>query len=417
MARKILSRPVLTVLTFAAVAGGLAFAFWPRPTMVDLGEVARGEMRITIDEEGHTRVKEAYVVSTPVDGRLLRTEVHPGDPVVKNETVVARMRPANPAALDVRTREQALAAVEAAEAGLRVAEAALEAAQADRDLAQSDLERAERLAESGTVSTASLDRARSAARAAAAQLGTAQAAIEQRRAELLAARAQLIGFDDRGMITALELQLGEEMPIYAPTDGVILQVINEDETTLPAGAPILEVGDTREGLEVVIELISSDAVKVVEGAPVIIENWGEDTPLEGTVTRISPYGETRVSALGVEEQRVRVIVGLTSPPEARAGLGHGYAVDARIVIWQAEDALIVPSAALFREGGGWAVFVVEDGTARLRRVEIGGDNGREAEVRGGLEPGERVVLYPSADLEDGAAIEERVLQDGQPAQG
>ena len=411
MTRKKLSRPVLIALTLAVVAGGLAYAFWPRPTMVDIGEVTRGEMMLTIDEEGRTLVRDAFVVSTPIDGRLLRVEVEPGDPVEKRATVVARMRPSNPAALDVRTREQALAAVEAAQAALHVAEADFEAAQADTDLAQSELTRTKRLAQSGTVSSAALDRAEGAARSARARLNTARAAIEQRKAELQSAQAQLIGFDDRGLLNALESQLGDEMPIYAPASGVILRVIHEDETTLAAGSPILEVGDIREDLEVVVELISSDAVKVGRGDPVIIENWGGDAPMTGLVNRIEPFARTKVSALGVEEQRVTVVADLATPPDRRPGLGHGFSVDVRIVIWQEPDVLKVPSSAVFRAGARSAVFVVEEGKSVQREIVIGANNGQDAEVLEGLSDGDRVVLYPPADLVSGTAVVQRVIQD------
>jgi HlyD family secretion protein len=411
MQRKKLSRPLLVIVTLAVVVAGLAFAFWPRPTMVDIGEVTRGEMMLTIDEEGRTRVREAFVVSTPIDGRLLRVEVEPGDPVQKGATVVARMRPANPAALDVRTREQALAAVEAAEAALRVAEADLEAARADSDLAAAELDRTRRLADRGTVSDAALDRVRGAARAAEARLHTAEAAIQQRKAELQSAQAQLIGFDDRGLLSALETQLGDEMPIYAPAGGVILRVIHQDETTLAAGSPILEIGDIQQDLELVVELISSDAVKVARGDPVIVENWGGAPTMSGTVTRIEPFARTKVSALGVEEQRVTVVASLATPPQRRAGLGHGFSVEVRIVIWQADDVLKVPSSAVFRSGEHTAVFAVDDGRSVLREVEIGTNNGREAEVLGGLEEGDRVVLYPPADLSNGMAVVQRVIAE------
>lgn len=410
MATKKLPRPVLTAAFAGLIVLFLGFAFWPRPVIVDMGVVERGAMTLTIDEEGRTRVANDYLVSTPVDGRLLRVEVEPGDPVVRNATVVARMRPANPAALDARTRGQALAAVNAAEAGLALAEASLEAARAERDLARSDLERTRQLAASGTASAAALDRSEGAARAAEARLDTARAAVEQRKAELQSAQARLIGFDDRGLVEALEAQLEDAIPIYAPTDGVILRVIQGNESTLPAGTPILEIGDIAEDLEVVVDLISSDAVQVERGAAVIIENWGGSGSLAGTVTRIAPFGETKVSALGVEEQRVTVHVQLSSPPERRPGLGHGFAVDARIVVWQAEDALLVPSAALFREGPGWAVFRVEGGSAERVAVEIGVDNGTVAEVLGGLAEGDRVVLYPPADLATGDSVAERVLE-------
>lgn len=410
MARRKISRRFLILAAAIVTGGALALAFWPRAAMVDIGVVTRGALQMTIDEQGRTRVRDAFVVSTPIDGRLMRVEVMPGDPVVRDATVVARMRPANPAALDVRTRGQALAAVEAAEAAMHVAEANLEAARADADLARADLKRTEQLADSGTASPAALDRAQGASRAADARLNTAAAAIEQRQAELQSARARLIGFDDTGTAGTLDAQLGDPIPIHAPASGVILQVIHQNETTLAAGSPILVIGDTRNGLEVVVQLISADAVKVAPGNPVIIETWGGPLPLEGVVTRVEPFGETKVSALGVEEQRVTVVVSLTSPPEDRPGLGHGYAVEARIVVWQAADALKVPSSALFREGDGWAIFVEENGRARLRRIGIGGDNGAEAEVLSGLSEGDRVILYPPADLADGAAVAQRIVE-------
>jgi HlyD family secretion protein len=378
--------------------------------MVDLGMVQRGAMRLTVDEQGRTRVRDAYVISTPIDGRLLRVQVMPGDPVEKDVTVVARMRPANPAALDIRTRGQAVAAVAAAEASLHVAESNLEAVRADADLAQSDLERTERLADSGTASPAALDRAQSAARAAMARLDTAAAAIELQRAEVRSARTYLMEFDDPAGADADAAVAGEERLIHAPIDGVVLQVLLQDETTLSVGSPILVVGDIRDGLEVVVELISADAINVQVGAPVDIDNWGGSGVLKGQVTRVEPFGETKVSALGVEEQRVTAVVQLTSPPEDREGLGHGYAVEARIVTWSEDDALVVPSSALFRDGPDWAVFVVVDGVAEQRRVAVGHDNGQQAEVLDGLSEDDRIVLYPPAGLTDGQRVAQRVIE-------
>ena len=401
------SRLILTSIVVLLIGGALTAAFWPRPAMVDLGEVTRGPMRVTIDEEGRTRVAEAYVVSTPVAGRLQRVQVDPGDPVVRGETVVAHMRPSNPAALDVRTREQAQAAVQAAEAALRVARADLNAAIASRDLAQSELDRTERLAERQIASQAALDRARQNLRVSDAAVETAEAAIAMREADLANARAQLIGFDDQGLAAAIGNARSDDIPLLAPADGRILRIMQQSETTLPAGAPIMEIGDIDGALEVVVELISSDAVQVAVGDPVIVEDWGGPHPLEGEVRRIDPFGITKYSALGVEEQRVPVTVTLTGPPEDRAALGHGYRVEARIVVWQQDDALRVPASALFRSGGDWAVFVAEDGTATRRTVRIGRNNGIVAEALGGLEPGERVILYPSAAITDGAAIAPR----------
>ena len=402
------SRLIFTLLAAALIAAGLAAAFWPRPALVDLGEVTQGAMRVTIDEEGRTRVAEPYVVSTPVAGRLQRVEVHPGDPVRRGETVVAHMRPANPVALDVRTREQARAAVQAAEAALRVARADRAAAVAGRDLALQELARAQRLAQEDIVSPAALERAEQNRRVAQAAVETAEAAIAMREAELANARAQLIGFEDQGLAAAISAE-GEDIPLYAPADGRILRVMQQSETTLPAGAPIMEIGDVEGQLEVVVELISSDAVQVAPGNRVIVEDWGGPQALDGVVERVDPFAVTRVSALGVEEQRVPVTVRLTGPAESRAGLGHGYRVEARIVVWEAEEAVRVPASALFREGDGWAAFVADDGVARLRPVEIGAQNGLVAEVRAGLAPGDRVILYPSPAIADGARIAEREL--------
>lgn len=404
------TRTILTLAAVAVVAAALAAALWPQPVMVDLGEVTRGPMQVTIDEEGRTRVAEPYVVSTPVAGRLLRVRVEPGDSVVEGETVVAHMRPTNPAALDLRTREQAEAAVQAAEAALRVARADRNAAAARLDLAQAELGRAEWLAEREIASPAALDRARQEARVAAAAVETAEAAIAMREAELANARARLIGFEDQGLAAALDATAPDDIRVRAPADGRILRVFQESETTLPAGAPIVEIGDVEHGLEAVVELLSSDAVQVAPGNRVIIEDWGGPEALSGEVRRIDPVAETKVSALGVEEQRVPVTVALACPPQARCGLGHGYRVEARIVVWQRADALRVPSSALFRQGEGWAVFVAEAGRAVLRAVETGRSNGVQTEVLSGLEPGEAVILYPSAAVEDGVAIAERVLR-------
>lgn len=405
--RKRRSRRILTVAAIVLVAAALAAAFWPRPEMVDIGQVERRAMRVTIDEEGRTQVHDAYVVSTPVAGRLLRVQVHPGQQVKAHETMVAQMRPTNPAALDIRTREQARAAVSAAEAALRLAQADHNAAIASAELAEAELERTSRLTQRGTASQAALDRTRTEARAARAQLDTTEAAIAMREAELANARAQLIGFDDQGLAQAIGAGVGDQFPLFAPVDGRILRIIQESETTLPAGTPVMEIGDVEGDLEVVVDLISSDAVQVEAGDRVLIDDWGGPDILEGEVLSVDPFGQTRYSALGVEEQRVKVTVGFTGPAEDRRNLGHGYRVQVRIVVWEAQDTLAVPASALFRVGEGWAVFRVEAGTARQVPVGIGHNNGVTAQVTDGLEVGEAVILYPSAAIADGVAVAQR----------
>lgn len=402
------SRLILTTATVLLIAGALAIAFWPKPMLVDMGEVTRGTMRLTIDEEGRTRVRDAYIVSTPVAGQLQRVSVRPGDPVVRGETIVAHMRPTNPAALDVRTREQASAAVAAAEAALRVAQADLNAAMANRDLSEAELARTQQLIERGISTSAALDRALQTARVAQANVDTAEAAIAMRQAEIVNAQAQLIGFDDPRLAAAIDVS-SDDIPLYAPADGRILRVMQQSETSLPAGSPIMEIGNVVSDLEVVVDLLSTDAVQVAVGDPVIISDWGGPTDLTGEVIRVDPFGITQFSALGVEEQRVNAVIAFTSAPEDYTGLGHGFRVETRIIVWEADDAVIVPASALFRSRNLWSVFAVTDGIAQLRNIEIGPNNGIEAQVLDGLSEGDRVILYPSSGLSAGMRVAERVI--------
>ena len=407
------SRLVLSLIALALIGAALTAAFWPRPALVDMDAVRIGTMRVTIDEEGRTQVHEPYVVSSPVAGELQRITVLPGQKVTRNETVVARMRPANPTALDARTREQAQAAVTAAEAAIQVAHADLNAAMANQEYADSELQRVSRLVERGITSKVAQERAEQESRVAHAAVNTARAAIAMRVAELNSARAQLISFENEEATKAME-ETGPTdpgIPILAPIDGTILKLVHKSETTLPAGEPILEIGDVERDLEIEVELLSSDAVQVHPGDPVIITNWGGDGDLEGRVERIDPYGYTKYSALGVEEQRVKATIGFTGDSARRDGLGHGYRVEVRIVVWEGEGVTLVPSSALFRHRDDWAVFrVTEDGVAHLQIVRIGPDNGTVAQLRDGLDPGDRVVLFPSASLTEGQRVAQRRVE-------
>lgn len=398
-----LSRNILIVGVVGALAATLTMLLLPQPHRVDLGLVERGDLTVTIVEEGRTNVRETYIVSTPVAGRLMRVQLHPGDAVAHEDTVVARMLPTNPTVLDSRTREQAAAAVEAAIASVRLAQATLDAALADEELAQSELDRTLALFESDIVSRSALDRAASAFRASSASRETAEATISIREAELANARAQLIGRDDRGQPE----NGSQSIPLYSPIDGWILQVFQESETVLPAGAPIMEIGDVLSDLEVTVDLISSDAVKVTVGDRVILRDWGQQNDLAGEVVRIDPFGVTKTSALGIEEQRVRVEIALLSPAEDRPGLGHGYRLEAGIVVWQATDVMLVPTSALFRTNGEWMVFRSMDGVAQTTRVEIGQSDGVSTEVQSGLDAGDFVILFPSAAIEDQSKITPR----------
>lgn len=386
-------------LAAAVVAAALVYAFLPQPVPVDLAVLQRGELVVTIDGDGQTRVREVYAVSAPVPGRVLRIERHVGDAVVANETLLATMEPSDPAFLDRRARAQAEAAVKAARAALALAEAEEARALAELDFARAELSRAEQLAKRGNISQRDLDRARLEVRTKMAARDTSVATTEMRRFELETARAALIqpGEDDG---------TGEDqaccIEVYSPVDGKILRVIQESEAVVPAGTWLVELGDPTD-LEVVVDLLSGDAVRVKPGADVTIEDWG-GVSLSGRVRRVEPYAFTKVSALGIEEQRVNVLIDFTDPPEKWQGLGHGYRVDARILDWRGDDVLKLPLGALFRDAEHWAVFVATDGVAHLRHVEIDHSNGRMAEVTGGLEAGDAVILHPSDRVADGVRI-------------
>ena len=283
-----LSRSILILAIVGVVLAAVILLMIPKPISVDLGSVEQRDLEVMIVEEGRTNVRDTYIVSTPVAGRLLRVRVHAGDEVSKDADVVARMLPTNPAVLDRRTREQASAAVEAAAAAVRLAQANLDAALAQEELAGSELERTQSLFDSGIVSQAALDRAESTRRASRATRETAEAAITMREAELVNARAILVGQDDIGLANAIVDNGSQEIPLLSPVDGRILQVFQESETILPAGAPIMEIGNVTSDLEVIVDLISSDAVKVSVGDTVVLRDWGQDNALRGEVHQIDP---------------------------------------------------------------------------------------------------------------------------------
>lgn len=384
----------------ALVASTLAYAFWPQPVPVDLARLDRGELVVTIDGDGRTRVREVYVVSAPLAGRVLRIERHAGDRVSAGETLLATIQPTDPVFLDRRARAQAESAAKAVEAAFALAEAEQARAVAELDFAQAELRRAEELAKRGNVSQRDLDRAKLEVRTRKAALATAKATVEMRRFELETARAALIqpgeaGSDGQGQLCCID--------VISPVDGRVLRVIQESESVVPAGAPLVEVGDSTD-LEIVVDLLSSDAVRVAEGAIVMIEDWGGGEILAGKVRRVEPYGFTKVSALGIEEQRVNVLIDFTGEAERRRDLGHGFRIEAHIVVWKGQDVLRLPLGALFRDGDRWAVFAAVDGVARLRHVAIDHTNGRQAEVTGGLEKGDAVILHPSDLVADGVRI-------------
>lgn len=380
-----------------ALALLLAWATWPRAELVEIARVARGPLVVTLDEEGETRVCERYVVSAPVDGTVQRIELEPGDEVAPGETVLAVFLPQAAAPLDARARAEAEAAVRAAEAGLRRATAERNVAAEELDFAESELRRVRRLAEDEVVSQQALESAELDAGCRGDQLVAADHSVDTARHQLEMARARLDGGTAAGASEATPITL------YSPVAGVVLRRLHESEAVVHAGEPLLEVGDLSR-LEIVADYLSSDAVRIRPGARVLVEAWGGERPLEGRVERIEPGGFKKISALGVEEQRVNVVVAFAGDAGERAGLADAFRVEVRVVVWESEDALQVPVGSLFRDGGDWAVFVVEDGRARVRRVEIGPMGDAAAAILSGLAEGDSVIVHPRQTLEAGARV-------------
>ena len=396
---KLRFRTVFWIAAGVVVALLLVNAFRPQPVPVDVAETSRGSLIVTVRDEGRTRVRDEFIVSAPVAGRLLRIELDPGAHVHAGD-VVARIVPAAPACLDARAEAEARAAVEAAEAALAAARTERRRADAELEFARGEARRIENLRGRDLASAEALDRARLEVRVAEAALAAADENLRARTAELEAARSRLLQPDgEDGVASSIDVR--------SPVDGRVLRVMRESEAVVPAGAELLSIGDP-DDLEIVVEMLSTDAVHVERGAKVIIEGYGRDAPpLEGRVRLVEPYGFTKISALGVEEQRVNVIVDFVAPPSERPALAHGFRVEAAVVTWSADDVLRVPVAALFRTGGRWAVFRAIDDTARLTFVEVGRNNGQFAEVLAGLNAAETVVLYPGERITDGTRIRRR----------
>ena len=383
------------------VAALIALASRPRPVPVDMASVVRGTLSVTLDEEGETRVRDRFEISAPVAGRVLRIELEPGDPVLAAESVLASFLPASPVPLDPRQRAEAQAAVEAAEAMVGRAEALHEQAAQERAFAESTLNRLRRLEAEGVTSEEQLEIAQLELDTRQEALEAAEFAVRDARGKLAVARARVQRFRFRPGDAGTGNP--EAIQIFSPVDGVVLRRLRESEAVVPAGEPLLEVGDPRE-LEVVTDYLSNDAVRMRAGQAALIDRWGGDRPLRGRVLRVEPSGFTKISALGVEEQRVNVVMELEEPYAARASLGDAYRVETRVVVWEQEDQVKVPVGALFRRGANWAVFVVQDEMASERAVEIGERNQREAQVLGGLEVGDQVIVYPGDSVAEGVPV-------------
>jgi HlyD family secretion protein len=389
-------RLALAILA-ALIAVGLFLGFRPQAIEVDVGTAQRAPLRVTIEQEGRTRVQQRYVVAAPVNGYARRVPFDIGQTVERGATLV-ELEPLRAEALDARRRAEAQARIAAAGASLSAAEQRVSAATSQASLAQKELLRVRELRPAGFVSGTAEDRAASEAERSAAELRSAQFAAATALHELEAARATL-------QYAASASSVGL-VSIRAPVDGRVLKIPHKSEGTVTTGQPLIEIGDPR-ALEVEIDVLSADAVRLKPGTRVAFERWGGEGALEGVVRVIEPAGFTKVSALGVEEQRVWVIVAFTSPPQLWQRLGDGYRVEASFIVWEADDVLQIPESSLFRDGDGWAAFAVEQDKAVKRRVEIGQRGGLAAQVLSGLQVGERVIMHPDDRVREGVRVAAR----------
>jgi HlyD family secretion protein len=388
----VLKRTVM-VLVGLGVFARVVVSFLPKPVPVELATVTRGSLEVTVTEDGKTQVKDRYIVSSPLAGNVGRIELRAGD-LVQQSQVLARLVPLASPLLDARSRSSVNARIAAAYAGKRQAYAQIERARVSLDFATRDVERMRTLVNSGTVTPTALERSELESRTLRVELTSSEFGAKIAEYEVQIAEAA------KGRLTSGKNF--DEFAISSPIRGRILKVFRDSEGAVQAGMPLLEIGDPN-ALEVVVDVLTSDAVRISPGASVRLERWG-GRPLNGVVRRLEPSAFTRLSALGVEEQRVNVIIELTSKSEDWSALGDGYRVEARIVLWQSSNVLKLPASSTFRHRGVWSVFVVRRNVARLVHVEIGENSGLEVQLIQGLVEGDRVVTHPSDRIKEGVEV-------------
>ena len=391
-------RRALFALAALAVVGLVVVSWIPNPVEVEVAEVARGPLVVTVNEDGRTRVKDRYLVSAPITGNLARLDLEAGD-AIEEEQLLARLVPLPPPLLDSRSRAEAKARVDAASASRSQAQAAVNRARVQRDFAKQESERALAVVQQGGLARSDADRAVSIYGSSKEELRSAEFGARVAEHQLKLARTALMQLSGQG-------EEGEQLEIVSPVAGQVLKIVQKSEGVVQGGMPILELGDPS-ALEIVVDVLSQDATRIPAGAPALIERWGGKHPLRGHIRVVEPSAFTKLSALGVEEQRVNVIIDMDDPREQWASLGDGYRVEARISIWESEDVLKVPASAVFRSAESWATFVVEAGTAVIRKVELGESNGIETEVLSGVGEGDTVIAYPSDSVRDGVSVRAR----------
>lgn len=371
-------------------AGALVWLMWrPSPVLVEVSRAARGSMRVTVDEDGETRAHDRFVIAAPIPGRMLRVELEEGDKVRENQ-VVAMIEPLP---LNQQQREEVLGRVQSAEAGKRQADARAEHAREDYQQSRRDRERAEQLWRERVISEQALEQARNAEITSAEELRASRFSALAAASDVKVARAGLVGIGDGAAGR-------KTVSLRAPSAGRVLRIAEKSERVVLAGAPLVVLGDP-EKIEIVTDVLTTEAVGIKPGAPVTLDGWGGEHPLHAKVRLVEPAGFTKISALGVEEKRVNVIADFVDPAD---GLGDGFRVETHIVTWESADVLKIPGSAAFREGDGWSVFVADKGRARRRAIRVGHRNQTEAEILGGITAGEEVILHPSNQLREGARV-------------
>ncbi|MFN6046154.1 MAG: efflux RND transporter periplasmic adaptor subunit [Verrucomicrobiota bacterium] len=390
-----LPRRSLPWLVLALLVSLVMWGLWPKPVMVETGVIARSPLTVRVSEEGKTRIRNRYVVAAPVGGMMQRVVLRPGDEVNANETIITRIVPQTAPLIDPRARIQAQEAVSMHKANRKRAVESQAALKIAADLAAVERDRAFAVKERGAVSALDLDRVEAEATAKAAELRAAEFALQVIDHELAQALAVLEQPASGATDPVVEIR--------SPVTGKVLTVMQESETMMNPGQPIIEVGDPAD-IEIEAEILSRDAVTIEAGDEVLIEQWGGAEALKGRVRRVEPAAFTKVSALGVEEQRVIVLIDLQSADGKAKALGDRFRVEVRVAVWHADDVLVSPAGALFREGNQWKTFVMRDGRAQLTPVEVGHSDGRFSQILSGLAVGDKVLLHPPDTVVDGSAV-------------
>lgn len=396
MNRKFLSW-LPTIIVIAGLGALLVYGYWPTPVEVDVAEVTKGAIEITVDDDGETRIREKYIISSPVSGKMLRVQIHAGDNLKQGVTELARIEPSTPELLDARTKAECEAKVRVAESAQEQARAVLKRTREALELAEHEYARAKKLIASRAISSSEFDTAEHSRNVAKADVITAESGVKVSQFELEMAKVTLSRFDNGEPST-------DPVLLVAPIDGQVLRVFREDASVVSSGVPLLELGDPSD-LEIEIDVLSTDAVRIQPRNKMYIEHWGGANPLEAVVRLVEPSAFLKVSALGVEEKRVNVIADFVDPPDLRKNLGDGFRIEARIVVaTTSEDAMKVASGALFRDGDLWFAYRIVDGVVVQTAVQTGQTNGLETEILSGLSAGDQVILHPTRKIQDGISV-------------